>query len=36
MERPGRSNLTVETLERIAEALNSQLILEIRPTKKAS
>jgi predicted RNase H-like HicB family nuclease/DNA-binding XRE family transcriptional regulator len=36
MERPGRSNLTVETLERIAEALYSQLILEIRPTKKAS
>jgi transcriptional regulator with XRE-family HTH domain len=36
MERPGRSNLTVETLERIAEALDSQLILEIRPAKKAS
>jgi len=36
MERPGRSNLTVETLERIAQALDSQLVLEIKPVKKAS
>jgi DNA-binding XRE family transcriptional regulator/predicted RNase H-like HicB family nuclease len=35
MERPGRSNLTVQTLERIAEALDSRLVLEIKPTRKA-
>ena len=30
MERPGRSNLTVATLQRIAQALNKQLILDVR------
>lgn len=30
MERPGRSNLTVSTLQRIAQALKKELILEIR------
>lgn len=30
MERPGRSNLTVSTLQRIATALNKELILDLR------
>lgn len=30
MERPGRSNLTVATLERIARALDAKLILDLR------
>lgn len=30
MERPGRSNLTVATLQRIAQALNKALILDVR------
>ena len=34
MERPGRSNVTVHTLERIAEALGSELILDMRPKRK--
>ena len=33
MERPGRSNVTVHTLERIAEALGSELILDMRPKR---
>lgn len=34
MERPGRSNVTVQTLERIAEALGGQLIVDLRPRRK--
>ncbi len=30
MERPGRSNLTVATLDRIASAMGKQLLLEVR------
>lgn len=30
MERPGRSNLTVATLQRIAVALKKQLVLDVR------
>lgn len=30
MERPGRSNLTVSTLERVARALNKQLLIEMQ------
>jgi predicted RNase H-like HicB family nuclease/DNA-binding XRE family transcriptional regulator len=30
MERPGRSNLTVSTLERVAEALGGRLVIELR------
>jgi predicted RNase H-like HicB family nuclease/DNA-binding XRE family transcriptional regulator len=30
MERPGRSNLTVDTLERIARALGKTLVLDLR------
>lgn len=30
MERPGRSNLTVATLQRVAKALNKRLILDIK------
>lgn len=30
MERPGRSNLTVDTLNRIAQALGRQLVVEAR------
>ena len=30
MERPGRSNLTVSTLEKIAAALGRQLVLDLR------
>jgi predicted RNase H-like HicB family nuclease/DNA-binding XRE family transcriptional regulator len=35
MERPGRSNVTIQTLERIAEALDRKLVLEIRPKRNA-
>ncbi len=35
MERPGRSNLTIQTLERIADALDATLVLELRPAKRA-
>ncbi len=35
MERPGRSNVTVNTLDRIAEALGGELILDMRFKKKA-
>lgn len=34
MERPGRSNVTVQTLDRIAEALDSELILDVRRKRK--
>ncbi len=30
MERPGRSNLTVSTLERVARALDKQLVIEMQ------
>ncbi len=30
MERPGRSNLTVATLEKVAEALDRKLVLDLR------
>lgn len=30
MERPGRSNLTVATLQRIAKALNKSLVLDVK------
>lgn len=30
MERPGRSNLTVNTLERVARALNKKLVIEMQ------
>ena len=30
MERPGRSNLTVATLEKIAESLNRRLIIDLQ------
>ena len=30
MERPGRSNLTVNTLERVARALDKQLLIEMQ------
>lgn len=35
MERPGRSNLTVATLQRIAQALNKALILDVRDARAA-
>lgn len=35
MERPGKSNVTVQTLERIADALGGELILEMRLKRKA-
>lgn len=35
MERPGRSNLTVSTLQRIARALNKKLVLDVRDAKAA-
>lgn len=30
MERPGRANLTLETLQKIAKALNKELVLDLR------
>lgn len=30
MERPGRSNLTIATLQRIAEALNKHLVIDVQ------
>ena len=30
MERPGRSNLTVNTLDRVAEALHRELVIELQ------
>lgn len=30
MERPGRSNLTVETLQKIAESLHGELIIDLK------
>jgi predicted RNase H-like HicB family nuclease/DNA-binding XRE family transcriptional regulator len=35
MERPGRSNVTVQTLERIAEALGGKLVLDLQLKRKA-
>lgn len=35
MERPGRSNLTITTLQRIARALNKALLLDVRDTNSA-
>ena len=36
MERPGRSNLTVETLSKIARSLNGELIIELKlPARKS-
>ena len=35
MERPGRSNLTVATLQRIAHALNKALVLDVRDAHAA-
>lgn len=37
MERPGRSNLTVETLEKIAASLHGELIIDLRlPASKSA
>lgn len=35
MERPGKSNLTVSTLQRIAQALNKELVLDVRDAHAA-
>jgi len=34
MERPGRSNLTVLTLEKIAKAVNGELVLDLKVPKQ--
>jgi DNA-binding XRE family transcriptional regulator len=37
MERPGRSNLTVETLEKIAVSLHGELIIDLKlPTRRSA
>ncbi len=34
MERPGRANLTLETLQNIAKALNKELVLDLRESRQ--
>ncbi len=37
MERPGKSNLTIETLDKIANSLNAELVIDMKlPIKKSA